>query len=54
MTTKERVEALWEMLREYFGIETMEQFQREYNRTPCIDISAFVAPGEHPFFPKPK
>lgn len=49
MTTEERVAALWEILREDFGIETMEQFQREYDKLPCIDISAFVAPGEPPF-----
>ena len=54
MTTKERVEALWEILRKDFGIETMEQFQREYDKLPCIDISAFVAPGEFPYFLAPK
>lgn len=42
MTTEERVAALWEILREDFGIETMEQFQMEYDKLSCIDISAFV------------
>lgn len=50
MATKEQVEALWEILREYFGIETMGQFQREYEKLPCIDISAFVEPGDCPIF----
>lgn len=52
MTTKERVAALWEILHEYFGIETMEQFQREYDKLPGIDISAFVEPGDCPLFYK--
>lgn len=53
MTQQERVSALWEILREEYGIETMEQFLVEYRKLPPIDISAFVEPGDTLFFPKP-
>lgn len=53
MTQQERVSALRELLREDYGIETMEQFWETYCRLPPIDISAFVEPGATSFFPKP-
>lgn len=42
MTKQERVSALWEILREEYGIETVVQFLREYAKLPPIDITAFV------------
>ena len=54
MTTKEQVEAMWKILREDFGIETMEQFQREYDKLPGIDITAFVDPLDHSVSQHPK
>lgn len=42
MTQQERVSALWEILREEYGIETAGQFLREYAKLPPIDITAFV------------
>ena len=54
MAKKEQVEALWEILREYFGIETMEQFLEEYNNLPGIDITAFVTPLDHSVSQCPK
>ena len=54
MTTKEQVEAMWKILREDFGIETMEQFQREYDKLLGIDITAFVAPLDHSVSQHPK
>lgn len=53
MTQQERVSALWEILREDYGINTMEQFVEAYTRCPPIDISAFVEPGDLAFFSKP-
>lgn len=53
MTKQERVSALWDILREDYGIETMEQFLAEYRKLPPIDISAFVEPGATSFSPKP-
>ena len=52
MTGQERVSALWELLREDYGINTMEQFVEAYTRCPPIHISAFVEPGATSFFPK--
>lgn len=46
MTTEQRVAALWEILREEFGIETMEQFMEAYKNCPKIDIAPFVAISE--------
>ena len=42
MTQQERVSALWEILREEYGIETVGQFLRAYAEPPPIDITAFV------------
>ena len=53
MTQQERVSALWEILREDYGINTMEQFAEAYTRCLPIDISAFVEPGTTSFSPKP-
>ena len=53
MTKQERVSALWEILREDYGINTMEQFSEAYTRCPPIDISAFVEHGDTSFSPKP-
>lgn len=53
MTQQERVSALWKILREEYGIKTMEQFREAYCRLPPIDLSAFVVPGVTSFFPKP-
>lgn len=53
MNKKERVSALWEILREDYGIETMEQFQGVYSKLQPIDISAFVELGSPSSFPKP-
>ena len=53
MTGQERVSELWELLREDYGINTMEQFVEAYTRCPPIHISAFVEPGATSFFPKP-
>ena len=45
MTEQQRVSALWDILREDYGIETMEQFLAEYRKLLPLDISAF---GEAP------
>lgn len=42
MTQQERISALWEILREEYGIETVGRFLREYAKLPPIDITAFV------------
>ena len=42
MTKQERVSALWEILRDEYGIETEGQFLRAYDELPPIDITAFV------------
>lgn len=52
MTTEQRVAALWEILREEFGIETTEQFEEAYSQLRPIDISAFVPPGAHHYWPE--
>ena len=44
MTQQERVSELWKILREDYGIETMEQFWEAYSKLPPIDITPFVFP----------
>jgi len=51
MTTEQRVAALWEILREDCGIETVEQFKEAYSKLEPIDISAFVPPGAPCYWP---
>ena len=42
MTMEQRKELIWEILRESFGIETMEQFLDAYSKMKPLDISVFV------------
>lgn len=48
MTMEQRKELIWEILREDFGIETMEQFLDAYSKMKPIDISVFVTPSKCP------
>ena len=47
-----RVEALWELLKSEYGIETAEQFEEAYRKGPGIDITPFVSPREESGLPQ--